>query len=216
MPARPSSGSARSTARASATTSRTSSCPRSASGSAMPSRPGPSAPRTSPSRPSNSSTASPKSRPSSKFLQRTFVGKTRFSIEGLDVMVPIVDELIADSAMAGVRHVLIGHGAPRPPQRAGARHAEELRADARRVQGIAGRAAVPRGPGLDRRREVPRRRPRARARGIGARGRDLDAAEPEPPRVREPGGRRHGARRLHRHVGARPARSWTKPPRCRS
>ena len=43
-----------------------------------------------------------------KFLQRTFVGKTRFSIEGLDVMVPIVDELIADSAMAGVRYVLMG------------------------------------------------------------------------------------------------------------
>jgi 2-oxoglutarate dehydrogenase E1 component len=43
-----------------------------------------------------------------RFLQRTFVGKTRFSIEGLDVMVPVIDELIADSAMEGVRHVLIG------------------------------------------------------------------------------------------------------------
>ena len=96
------------------------------------------------------------------------------------------------------------HGASRPPERAGARHAEELRADPRGVQGSAGRPAVPRGPGLDRRREVPRRRPGARARGrLGARGRDLDAAQPEPPGVREPGGRRHGARRLHRHVGAR-------------
>ncbi len=43
-----------------------------------------------------------------RFLQRTFVGKTRFSIEGLDVMVPVIDEIIADSAMEGVRHVLIG------------------------------------------------------------------------------------------------------------
>src|SRR5262245_66072218 len=38
-----------------------------------------------------------------RFLQKTFVGKTRFSIEGLDMMVPVLDELIADSAAAGVR-----------------------------------------------------------------------------------------------------------------
>ena len=43
-----------------------------------------------------------------RFLHRTFPGKTRFSIEGLDMMVPILDELIADSASAGVRHVLLG------------------------------------------------------------------------------------------------------------
>jgi 2-oxoglutarate dehydrogenase E1 component len=43
-----------------------------------------------------------------KFLHKAFPGKTRFSIEGLDLMVPILDELIADSAEAGVKHVLIG------------------------------------------------------------------------------------------------------------
>ncbi len=43
-----------------------------------------------------------------KFLHRTFPGKTRFSIEGLDMMLPILDELIGDSAIAGVRHVLLG------------------------------------------------------------------------------------------------------------
>lgn len=42
-----------------------------------------------------------------RFLQRTFPGKTRFSLEGLDMMVPILDEIIADAAAAGVRHVLI-------------------------------------------------------------------------------------------------------------
>ena len=30
-----------------------------------------------------------------RFLHRTFPGKTRFSIEGLDMMVPILDEIIA-------------------------------------------------------------------------------------------------------------------------
>jgi 2-oxoglutarate dehydrogenase E1 component len=43
-----------------------------------------------------------------RFLHKAFPGKTRFSIEGLDVMVPVLDELIAESAEVGVRHVLIG------------------------------------------------------------------------------------------------------------
>ncbi len=43
-----------------------------------------------------------------RFLHRTFPGKTRFSIEGLDLMVPILDEVIADAAEAGIHHVLIG------------------------------------------------------------------------------------------------------------
>ncbi len=43
-----------------------------------------------------------------RFLHKAFPGKTRFSIEGLDLMIPILDEIIADSAEAGVRHVLIG------------------------------------------------------------------------------------------------------------
>ena len=43
-----------------------------------------------------------------RFLHRSFPGKTRFSIEGLDLMVPILDELVGDSADAGVRHVLLG------------------------------------------------------------------------------------------------------------
>src|SRR6478736_2206676 len=42
-----------------------------------------------------------------KFLQRTFPGKTRFSIEGLDMMIPIIDEIIHDAAEGGVQHVMI-------------------------------------------------------------------------------------------------------------
>jgi len=42
-----------------------------------------------------------------RFLQRTFPGKTRFSIEGLDMMVPIIDEIIHDAAEDGVQHVMI-------------------------------------------------------------------------------------------------------------
>ena len=43
-----------------------------------------------------------------RFLQRAFPGKTRFSIEGLDMMVPILDEVIGEAAEAGTRNILIG------------------------------------------------------------------------------------------------------------
>jgi len=42
-----------------------------------------------------------------RFLHRTFPGKTRFSIEGLDMMVPVLDEIISDAAAGGVKHVMI-------------------------------------------------------------------------------------------------------------
>ncbi len=42
-----------------------------------------------------------------RFLHRTFPGKTRFSIEGLDMMVPVLDEIIHDAAEGGVQHVMI-------------------------------------------------------------------------------------------------------------
>lgn len=42
------------------------------------------------------------------FLQRSFPGKTRFSIEGLDTLVPLMDEIIASAAHAGIGNILIG------------------------------------------------------------------------------------------------------------
>ena len=43
-----------------------------------------------------------------RFLHRTFPGKTRFSIEGLDMLVPILDEVIGEAAESGIRNILIG------------------------------------------------------------------------------------------------------------
>lgn len=43
-----------------------------------------------------------------RFLQRAFPGKTRFSIEGLDMLVPVLDEVIAEAAEAGICHIIIG------------------------------------------------------------------------------------------------------------
>ena len=42
------------------------------------------------------------------FLHQAFPGKTRFSIEGLDMLVPMLDEILCSSADNGVRHALLG------------------------------------------------------------------------------------------------------------
>jgi 2-oxoglutarate dehydrogenase E1 component len=42
-----------------------------------------------------------------RFLHRTFPGKTRFSIEGLDTLVPLLDEVIGEAAESGMRQTFI-------------------------------------------------------------------------------------------------------------
>ncbi len=42
------------------------------------------------------------------FLHRVFPGKTRFSIEGLDMMVPMLDEIIGAAAEEDIHQILIG------------------------------------------------------------------------------------------------------------
>jgi 2-oxoglutarate dehydrogenase E1 component len=43
-----------------------------------------------------------------KFLHRTFVGQKRFSIEGVDMLVPMLDEVIREGVHDGIRNVMIG------------------------------------------------------------------------------------------------------------
>jgi 2-oxoglutarate dehydrogenase E1 component len=43
-----------------------------------------------------------------RFLHRTFPGKTRFSVEGLDMLVPVLDEIICGAADNGIRHAVLG------------------------------------------------------------------------------------------------------------
>lgn len=43
-----------------------------------------------------------------KFLHKTYVGQKRFSIEGLDTMVPLLDEIISDSMKNGAKTINIG------------------------------------------------------------------------------------------------------------
>ncbi|MER2060977.1 MAG: thiamine pyrophosphate-dependent enzyme, partial [Niallia sp.] len=42
------------------------------------------------------------------FLHRTYVGQKRFSIEGLDTMVPLIDEIISETVINGAQNINIG------------------------------------------------------------------------------------------------------------
>ena len=43
-----------------------------------------------------------------RYLRRAFLGQKQFSIEGLDVMVPMLDDAIELAAADGARRVVIG------------------------------------------------------------------------------------------------------------
>ncbi|UNL86610.1 2-oxoglutarate dehydrogenase E1 component [Priestia koreensis] len=43
-----------------------------------------------------------------KFLHKTFVGQKRFSVEGLDVLIPVLDEIVAESVQVGAKNINIG------------------------------------------------------------------------------------------------------------
>ena len=43
-----------------------------------------------------------------RFLHRTFPGKTRFSIEGLDLLVPMLDEIVCAAGQDGLPSILLG------------------------------------------------------------------------------------------------------------
>ncbi|WP_170007158.1 2-oxoglutarate dehydrogenase E1 component [Bacillus fonticola] len=42
------------------------------------------------------------------FVHRTFVGQKRFSVEGVDTLIPLLDEMIADTVKAGAKTINIG------------------------------------------------------------------------------------------------------------
>ena len=53
-----------------------------------------------------------------RFMHKAYLGQKQFSVEGLDMTVPMLDELIQLSATRGaLREVVIRHGPPRPPRR---------------------------------------------------------------------------------------------------
>ena len=194
---RRSSGCARSTAAPPATTTTTCSCPTSASGCARRSSRASSARRRIPINSRELLDRITQVESFERFLHRTFPGKTRFSIEGLDMMIPILDEIISDAAAGGVKHVMIAmahrgrlnvlaHILQKPYAQILAEFKDPLFSRSWRIDlGWMGDVKYHAGARVERRGDLP---------AIAGR---LDAAQPEPPRGGRSGAERHGARGGH-------------------
>ena len=133
-----------------------------------------------------------------RYLRRAFLGQKQFSLEGLDVLIPMLDESLELAAAAGAREVVLGMA-----------HRGRLNVLAHTI-GVAyekillefeGEKTIDvarRGRrGRHRRREVPPRRER-HPHHHGRRDRGHARRESEPPRSGQPGRRRPHPRRANR------------------
>ena len=142
------------------------------------------------------------------FLQTKYVGQKRFSLEGAETVIALLDAVLAAGRRPEPGRGRHRHAAPRPAQRAGQHRRQAVREDLQRVRGQhrPGHRA-----GLRRREVPPRRRghvPRAERR----RDRGLADRQPVAPGGRRPGARGHrpgqagraqqGRGRLHRAAAA--------------
>ena len=138
-----------------------------------------------------------------RFLHTQYVGHKRFSLEGGEALIPLLDRMLNDAAREGVREVVIGmahrgrlnvlaNTIGKPLAQIFAEFEGNVDPDSTQGSGD-----VKYHLGATGTHQAP-----TRARRIDGRRR----AEPEPPRGREPGGRGHGARqagRARRHASAR-------------
>ena len=149
-----------------------------------------------------------------QYLRRSFLGQKQFSLEGLDVLVPMLDEAIALAAADGAHEVVIGMAHRGRLNALVHTVGRAVRVDPARVRGRAlDRRARRRPGGRHGRRQVPPAGVR-HARHRSGRDRGHDRAQPEPPRGRRPGRRGARARRADRPLATAPA-STTRPSRCR-
>ena len=151
---------ARPTAARSPTRSSTSPRTASAPGCARRSRPAPSASRSPTTRRSALLRRLTQVDSLERFMHKAYLGQKQFSIEGLDMTVPMLDEMIQ---LVGRQRRARGrdrHGPPRPAERARPQPRPRVRDDLPRVRGRVldrGRDHDP--AGRHRRRQVPPRRP---------------------------------------------------------
>ena len=128
-----------------------------------------------------------------RFLHTKYVGHKRFSLEGGEALIPLLDRILNDAALRGLREVVIGMShrgrlnvlATTVGKPLSQIFAEFEGNDPSSYQG-SGDVKYHLG---------------ATGTHLGDTGRDDHrhrGAEPEPPRVREPGGRGHGAREAGR------------------
>ena len=191
------------------TRSSTSPTTSSASGCARRSSPAPTASRSTPRRSAGCSSGCPQVEALETYLHKAFLGKKQFSIEGLDALVPMLDETHRAGRRGRRARGRHRHGPPRPAERARAHRRPPLRGAPGRVRG--------RADARRRHRACPRAAPAtsstttARSGTYTTRtGKSVDGhavAEPEPPRVRRPGDRGPRARRPDQPQGAASSRT---------
>ena len=162
------------------------------------------------------------------FLQTKYVGQKRFSLEGGESTIALLDAILQGAAEQNLEEVVDRHGPPRPPQRADQHRRQDLRPDLPRVRGHPGpahraglrrRQVPPRHRGHVHERErradpgVPRREPLApRSRRRRARGHRPRQAGPQADRQLP-----RAARSWCTATPRWPARaSWSRSCRCRS
>ena len=80
------------------------------------------------------------------FLQTKYVGQKRFSLEGGESVIPILDEVLIAGTDHGLDEVAIGMAAPRPAQRARQRARQELRRRSSASSRATSTRAASRGP----------------------------------------------------------------------
>ncbi len=128
-----------------------------------------------------------------RFIEKAYLGQKIFTIEGLDAIVPMLDELITLSRRAGAEEVVLRDGAPRPARRPRPQHGALGRVDPRRVRGLeadrGGQGGRRDPPPRHRGRQVPLRPPGDLRDPRRREDRRPPLPEPEPPRVRQPGRR---------------------------
>ena len=154
-----------------------------------------------------------------RFLQKAYLGQKMFSIEGLDVTVPMLDEIATLARQNGAEEVVIGmahRGRLSVLAHNLGRSVESILAEfegAKALERVKAIAAIPHSGtgdvkyhhGAEGLFTTPRRRA----------GEDPPLSEPEPPRVRRSGGHRRRPRRADRALGPEASTTTrTSPSRC--
>ncbi len=138
-----------------------------------------------------------------RYVRKTFLGQKTFSGEGLDVMVPMLEEMLDMLADDGVARCGARHGASRPPQRDRPRREPAVRRSHDRVRS----GAIPRQLGDDDVMGDVKYHHGATGTFTTSKGKTIDVdarAQSEPPRSGRPGRRGKRARAADRSF-ARPS-----------
>jgi len=133
-----------------------------------------------------------------QFLAKNFVGEKRFSCEGAESLIAMLDVLIEESGENGVDEIIFGMAHRGRLKRARQHAGQEGPRDLRGV-----RRQAPRPLPRRRRREIPPGLLERRHHAVGQQRPPDDVLQPEPPRVREPGGRGPRPRQAGPHPTAR-------------